>query len=790
MSNGFRIKNKLNVEPGATTVSDIKGDIKVTSAGLLNVHDGSSFNEVVDTDTSQTLSGKTLTSPIINGATLSVDDTDSAFNLGIASTSTLTGDKTLTFDVNDANRTVTVAANVTLDGLEVKGPASATDEAVVRFDGTTGKLTQNSVVTITDAGIASGVTQLNVDNLRLDGNSLSSTDVNGDLTLSPNGTGDVVINSDELDASISTTLSLGTSNSATTVNIGTGTHASNLINIGGAASTINFTGTVNNNNVTNLNVTDKLITINDGGGVGSGGSSGIEIEENAVATGYAATSSDRNSWELKAPNTAGVIVLTPGASGFTLDGSQVSGPGSATDEAIVRFDGTTGKLVQNSVITATDAGVVAGVTQLNVDNLRLDGNTLSSTDANGNVVLDPNGSGIIDAQAQVNVVGALRSDTSLILEETGAGTDTITIQAPSSIAASYSLTLPVDDGMANQILQTDGSGVLSWVTASAAGGTYDVSRLHNIGLMVSAAGGDLTIELKQSNGSSDFTGGSPGEVGFRTGNETAGAFAVQSIGGAISDLVIPSGATLGHETNSPSMEHYVYVYLMYNSGNPELAVSSAYLDEHYLRSSTAITTAADDSGFYSTTARTDQPIRLIARIQYNTAPNGTWVGPDIVTLINQSGFIPRSEYAAASSSVKTPANSSNYLQMTGNSIVLTPGEWDLKGHVLFNNAAATSYTATDSLWTAANGADSGVQPALLSSVVSIIAPTDASNIEYNFFALNGTTIGGTSAFWTRQANELRVLATKTVTIFLVPFVTAGTHGNARVSTHIYAKRVI
>jgi hypothetical protein len=37
----------------------------------------------------------------------------------------------------------------------------------------------------------------------------------------------------------------------------------------------------------------------------------------------------------------------------------VVGPASATDNAIVRFDATTGKLVQNSVITITDAGLMA-----------------------------------------------------------------------------------------------------------------------------------------------------------------------------------------------------------------------------------------------------------------------------------------------------------------------------------------------------------------------------------------------------------------------------------------------
>jgi hypothetical protein len=42
-------------------------------------------------------------------------------------------------------------------GGDVTGPASSTDNAVARFDGTTGKLIQNSVTTIDDTGNASGI---------------------------------------------------------------------------------------------------------------------------------------------------------------------------------------------------------------------------------------------------------------------------------------------------------------------------------------------------------------------------------------------------------------------------------------------------------------------------------------------------------------------------------------------------------------------------------------------------------------------------------------------------------
>ena len=36
---------------------------------------------------------------------------------------------------------------------DVAGPGSSTDDALVRFDGTTGKLVQNSATTLTDAGL-------------------------------------------------------------------------------------------------------------------------------------------------------------------------------------------------------------------------------------------------------------------------------------------------------------------------------------------------------------------------------------------------------------------------------------------------------------------------------------------------------------------------------------------------------------------------------------------------------------------------------------------------------------
>lgn len=92
-----------------------------------------------------------------------------------------------------------------------------------------------------------------------------------------------------------------------------------IINIGRSGVTINMIGDTIYQQVTNLEVEDKEITVNSGGAVGSASDTGIAFEENGVITGYVKTSPDRAKIALKAPATAGIANIVPGASGITLD---------------------------------------------------------------------------------------------------------------------------------------------------------------------------------------------------------------------------------------------------------------------------------------------------------------------------------------------------------------------------------------------------------------------------------------------------------------------------------------
>lgn len=124
-----------------------------------------SFRTLVNADIPTTLTGKAITSATITASTL-----DSSV---IGGSSPAAGTFT-TASATDVNATTVDTTNIEVTNLKAK-------------DGTAAASIADSTGAITVS------TLLNVDNLRLDGNTLSSTNANGNITLDPNGTGEVVI---------------------------------------------------------------------------------------------------------------------------------------------------------------------------------------------------------------------------------------------------------------------------------------------------------------------------------------------------------------------------------------------------------------------------------------------------------------------------------------------------------------------------------------------------------------------------------------------------------------------
>ncbi len=106
---------------------------------------------------------------------------------------------------------------------------------------------------------------------------------------------------------------------------------------------------------------------------------------------------------------------------------------------------------------------ITGTTSLITPTLRASTSGGLALRSNSNTLIGTLGAG---GGSQAVFEGALESNTSFILQDPGVGTNAVTMQAP-TLSGNYTLTLPVDDGNANQVLGTNGSGVTSWVDATS-----------------------------------------------------------------------------------------------------------------------------------------------------------------------------------------------------------------------------------------------------------------------------------------------------------------------------------
>jgi hypothetical protein len=93
-------------------------------------------------------------------------------------------------------------------------------------------------------------------------------------------------------------------------------------------------------------ITDRLKIIINQGANGAGGGGASLPDQTGNSGKFLSTDGTNPLWS------------TPSGSG------DVVGPASATDNAIVRFNATTGKSIQNSVVTVSDTGSISGITDV------------------------------------------------------------------------------------------------------------------------------------------------------------------------------------------------------------------------------------------------------------------------------------------------------------------------------------------------------------------------------------------------------------------------------------------
>lgn len=219
----------------------VDGDSSTADVALLTddleIHGGEGINTVVaksGTDVTLTISGEDATAATTSGAAnkgvASFDSVNFAVTSGFVESKpiTLTADDSNTLD-KAAGEGLTVSGgegidtSITSGELRITGELASTSNKGVASFSNDNFAVASGVVTIKDGGVANaelanstitigsdaislggtvtsinGLTELDVDNLTLNGNEISTTNTNGDLSLNPNGSGTVNVNNSRI----------------------------------------------------------------------------------------------------------------------------------------------------------------------------------------------------------------------------------------------------------------------------------------------------------------------------------------------------------------------------------------------------------------------------------------------------------------------------------------------------------------------------------------------------------------------------------------------------------------
>ena len=308
-----------NAVNGIANGVETLANVQITGGNIDNV----AFSNVVISE--GTLDNLTLSNVTVTSGNVTVTDI-------VCTTANVT-----TGNITTVNATTVNTTDLDLTNIEVTNIKAKDGTAAMSIADSTGKISVTS--------------ELAVDNLNFSLNTIASTNTNGDIFLTPDGSGEVNISKVDIDSGAIDGTTIGGSSPA----VGTFTTAN--------ATTVD---------TTNIEVTN--IKAKDGTAAASIADSTGKI---TVSTELAVDNLNFSGNAITSTNTNGNIALTPNGTG-EVDISKVDIAGGEID--------------------AVTLGTNSAVTEAQIDNINIDGNTISTTDTDGDLILSPDGDGVVQEE--------------------------------------------------------------------------------------------------------------------------------------------------------------------------------------------------------------------------------------------------------------------------------------------------------------------------------------------------------------------------------------------------------
>ena len=410
----------------------------------------------------------------VNSCVTTIVDGNITGNLTVGGNATINGNTTLG---NATSDTITATARFNTDLLPSTDNARDLGSAAnawkdLFIDGTaTMALVAISGGTINGVsiGATTAATLINVDNLRLDGNTISSTDTNGNVVIAPNGTGDVQLDADTVrvgDAAAAATL---TSNGAGALTVTTGGAADLTLstNSGTTSGTVVIANGVNGNITLTPDGTGDVILSADRVQMGDANTD-TTLTTNGTGSLNLSTNNGTNSGTIQiAQGVNGNITLTPNGTGSVSVPKVVWSNGTATrvpylttggqftDSANLTFNGTD-LTVSGAVNAGSIAATTLDLTNLEVTNIKAKDGTASMAIADSTGVVTVSAAPVLSAltasqavftNASKGLVSNAITGTGNVVMSTSPTLVTPALGTPSSGTLTNATGLPISTGV-------------------------------------------------------------------------------------------------------------------------------------------------------------------------------------------------------------------------------------------------------------------------------------------------------------------------------------------------------